>query len=164
LPLPPQAQDLLDILELLKIPLVAMITFAMKAKVMTIRRQLGRLDLKSFDYMEIDVGFEKTPFFPAVLAYEPPDFAHVCLAMPVPAFQDNFPLMNKPKLWPVLVPWQNNLERDPVFGGYEVRVKAIHAALYVVKKIKGYSKLVCILERCHQGTPQKPSSLCKIRS
>jgi hypothetical protein len=57
------AQDLLDILNELQIPLVAMITFAMKEKVMTIRRQWGRLDLKMFDYVEIDVGFERTPFF-----------------------------------------------------------------------------------------------------
>jgi hypothetical protein len=89
-----------------------MITFAMKAKVMTIHRQLGRLDLKMFDYVEINVGFEITPFFPPVLADEPANFAHVCLAKPDPTFQDNSPLMKKPKLWPVLVPWQNNLESD----------------------------------------------------
>jgi hypothetical protein len=139
-----EAQDLLDILNELQIPLVTMITFAMKAKVMTIRGQLGRLDLKMFDYVEIDVGFERTPFFPAVLADEPPNFAHVCLAKPDPAFQENFPLMNKPKLWPVLVPWQNNLEHDQMFGGYEDRVSAIHELEFAAKKIKGYSKLVHI--------------------
>jgi hypothetical protein len=138
------AQDLLDILEELEIPLVAMITFAMKAKVLTIRRQLGRLDLKMFNYVEIDVRFERTPFFPPVLANEPANFAHVCLAKPDPNFQDNFPLMNKPKLWPVLVPWQNELQRDQMFGGYEVLVAASHDPQYCVKKIKGYSKLVHI--------------------
>jgi hypothetical protein len=138
------AQDLLDILNELQIPLEAMITFAMKAKVMTIHRQLGLLDLKMFNYMEVDVGFERTPFFPAVLADEPANFAHVCLAKPDPEFQLNFPLMNKPKLWPVLVPWQNNLERDQMFGGYEVRVSAHHESEFCMKKNKGYSKLVHI--------------------
>jgi hypothetical protein len=40
-----------------------------------------------FNYVEIDVGFERTPFFPTVVDNEPPNFAHVCLAKPDPAFQ-----------------------------------------------------------------------------
>jgi hypothetical protein len=37
--------DLPDVMEKLKIPVVALIIFAIKAKVMTIRKQLGKLDL-----------------------------------------------------------------------------------------------------------------------
>jgi hypothetical protein len=68
----------------------------------------------------------------------------VCLAKPDPAFQENFPMMNKPKLWPVLVPWQNNLECNQMLGGYVVVIKANHDEYYAVKKIKGYSELVHI--------------------
>jgi hypothetical protein len=70
----------------------------------------------------------------------------VCLAKPDSAFQQNVPMMNKPKLWPVLMPWQNNLNRDQMFGGYEVVVKRNEDGHYAVKKIKGYSKLLHLMK------------------
>jgi hypothetical protein len=50
--------------------------------------------------------------------------------------------MNKPKLWPVLVLWQNHLNRDQMFGGYEVVVKHKEDDHYATKKIKGWSPMV----------------------
>jgi hypothetical protein len=159
--------DLRKILERIGCNYCTLVTFAMKATVLTARSILHPAFVYQLAYAEIDVGFERQPFIipPRTLNDE---IVHVPLAHRAEDWRTTFLAFCLPKAYPLFIPWQHMLECCHMFGGFEAKIRVHQPPGRLrspILKVKGYAKIVHLWKSATESAPATiPSKVISMKN
>jgi hypothetical protein len=147
--------NLRKILERIGCNYCTLVTFAMKATVLTACSILHPAFVNQLAYAEIDVGFEQQPFIIPPWTIDE-QISHVPLGHQAEDWRTTFPAFCLPKPYPLFIPWQHMLEHRHMFGGFEAKIRAHQPPGRMrnpILKVKGYAKIAHLWKSATESAP-----------